>query len=200
MKALGDYLHDKGLKFGLYSSAGTNTCEGRAGGIDYEMIDAADYASWGVDYLKYDNCFNLKRPANERYTAMRDALNATGRPIFYSICNWGEDGTHEWGPETGNSWRTTWDIKDFWLSIEYNFRVNAYHQDVSGPGGWADPDMLEIGNGGLTLEEEKTHFALWAVSKAPLIIGTDLTKIAFESLMIIKNKELIAVNQDPTSQ
>jgi alpha-galactosidase len=131
---------------------------------------------------------------------MRDALNATGRPIFYSICNWGEDGTHDWGPTTGNSWRTTWDIKNFWLSLEYNYRVNAYYADVSGPGGWADPDMLEIGNKGLSIEEEKTHFALWAIAKAPLIMGSDLTIIEKESLDILMNKELIAVNQDPTSK
>ena len=93
MKSLGDYLHKKGMLFGLNSSAGTHTCEGRAGGMDYEVADARDYASWGVDYLKYDNCYNEGRPAIERYTAMRDALNQTGRPIFYSICNWGDEDT-----------------------------------------------------------------------------------------------------------
>jgi len=115
MKNLSDYIHGKGLLFGLYSSAGTNTCQGRAGGLDYEEVDAQDYANWGVDYLKYDNCYNQKRPAIERYTAMRDALNKTGRPIFYSICNWGEENTAEWGPKTGNSWRTTGDINPTWL-------------------------------------------------------------------------------------
>ena len=107
MKHLADYMHSLDLKFGLYSSAGSKTCEGRAGGLGYEAFDAQDYAAWGVDYLKYDNCFNEKVPASIRYPAMRDALNATGRPIFYSICNWGEEDTTHWAPEVGNSWRTT---------------------------------------------------------------------------------------------
>jgi len=107
MKSLGDYIHSLGLKFGIYSSAGTMTCEKRAGSLGHEEIDALDWASWGVDYLKYDNCFNQDVPAIERYPKMRDALNATGRPIFYSICNWGQENTPEWGPATGNSWRTT---------------------------------------------------------------------------------------------
>ena len=191
---MADYVHSKGLKFGLYSSAGTKTCQGRAGGLDYEDIDAADYASWGVDYLKYDNCFNEGRPARDRYTKMRDALLKQKRKIFYSICNWGEDGTHEWGPALGNSWRTTQDISDIWGSVEFNFRLNERYQDISAPGGWNDPDMLEVGNGGLTPEEEKTHFALWAVAKAPLIIGCDLSTVSESSLAILKNKDLIAVN------
>ena len=163
------------------------------------MIDAADYASWGVDYLKYDNCFNDDVPAIIRYPAMRDALIATGRPIFYSICNWGEEETWKWAPNTGNSWRTTFDINDGWASIEYNFKLNQRHFEISGPGGWNDPDMLEVGNGGLTIDEEKTHFALWSLAKAPLIIGCDLTTVRNESLQILKNKSIIAVNQDPES-
>jgi alpha-galactosidase len=122
MKALGDYIHSKGLKFGIYSCAGTMTCAGRPGSLDYEDVDAADFAAWGVDYLKYDNCYNLDRHALDRYPVMRDALLASGRDIFYSICNWGEDETWEWAPEVGNSWRTTFDIKDYWGSLEYNFR------------------------------------------------------------------------------
>ena len=175
MKALGDYIHSKGLKFGLYSSAGIKTCEGKAGSLWYEEMDANDYASWGVDYLKYDNCYNDNVPALIRYPRMRDALNATGREIFYSLCNWGEDGVADWGKSVGNSWRTTKDIGNSWESIEFNFRGNLKVASRSGPGGWNDPDMLEVGNGGLSLEEEKTHFALWAISKAPLIIGCDLT-------------------------
>lgn len=117
MKNLADYIHKKGLKFGLYSSAGNLTCEGRAGSLYHEEIDAATWASWEVDYLKYDNCFNENVPATVRYPAMRDALNKTGHPIFYSICNWGYEETVKWGPETGNSWRTTMDIKGMWASI-----------------------------------------------------------------------------------
>lgn len=175
MKAVGDYLHSKNLKFGIYSSAGTMTCQERAGSLDYEDIDAADYASWGVDYLKYDNCFSQMRPAVDRYTKMRDALANTGRPIYYSICNWGHDETWKWARDIGNSWRTTTDIINEWGSIKANFIQNAFHPEIAGPGGWNDPDMLEIGNGGLTLTEEKTHFALWCFARAPLILGNDLS-------------------------
>ena len=150
---MADYVHSKGLKFGIYSSAGTKTCEGRAGSLNYEDVDAADFAKWEVDYLKYDNCNNEKVPAITRYTKMRDALNKTGRPIFYSICNWGEEEVWKWGNTTGNSWRTTGDIRPEWESIENIFYVNDKHPESAGPGGWNDPDMLEIGNGGLTLDE-----------------------------------------------
>ena len=194
MKPVGDYIHDLGLKFGIYSSAGTQTCAGRMGSLYHEETDAADFASWGVDYLKYDNCFNDSVPAITRYPAMRDALAKTGRPIFYSLCNWGEEHTWQWAPGTGNSWRTTQDIFDGWASIEYNFKESQKHFEVAGPGGWNDPDMLEIGNGGLTINEEKTHFALWAFAKAPLIIGCDLTTVRSESLEILKNKNIIAIN------
>jgi alpha-galactosidase len=170
-----------------------------AGSLGYEEKDASDYASWGVDYLKYDNCFNQQVPGIERYTVMRDALNKTGRPIFYSICNWGEENSPTWASQVGNSWRTTQDISNLWPSIEYNFRMNIQYRDSSGNGGWNDPDMLEVGNGGLTSEEERTHFALWAVSKSPLIIGCDITNISNESLKVLSNRDLIAINQDPGS-
>lgn len=125
---------------------------------------------------------------------MRDALNSTGRHIFYSLCQWGEENTLEWAPEVGNSWRTTQDIDDSWAALEFNFKLNEGGRQIAGPGGWNDPDMLEVGNGGLTYEEEKTHFALWALAKAPLIIGCDLSKITKESFEIITNKDLIAIN------
>lgn len=127
---------------------------------------------------------------------MRDALNSTGRPIFFSLCNWGEEGTVNWAPQVANSWRTTMDISDIWGSIEFNFLENLADRDSAGPGGWNDPDMLEVGNGGLTAEEESTHFSLWAISKAPLIIGCDLSTVSEASLTILTNKEIIAVNQD----
>lgn len=196
MKAMGDYIHSKGLKFGIYSSAGQYTCQERSASLYNEEIDAMDWASWGVDYLKYDNCFNQNVPAIERYTRMHDALMKTGRDIFYSICNWGMESTYQWAPKIGNSWRTTMDIKDLWASIQYNFKQNDLVYEAAGPSGWNDPDMLEIGNGGLTEEQEKTHFALWAVAKAPLIIGCDLDKISQSSFNIITNKELIDINQD----
>ena len=175
MKKLGDYIHSKGLKFGIYSSAGTMTCQGLAGSLYYEEIDAQDFASWGVDYLKYDNCYNDNVPGTVRYAAMRDALASTGRPIFFSMCNWGEEDSWRWAPGIANSWRTTQDIFDDFSSVEYNFKTSQKHFERGGAGAWLDPDMLEIGNGGLTHEEEKTHFALWALAKAPLIIGCDLS-------------------------
>ena len=194
MKPLGDYIHANGLHFGIYSCAGTMTCAHRAGSLYHEDIDAQDFADWGVDYLKYDNCFNDSISGMTRYPIMRDALLATGRPIFYSLCQWGEENVWQWGPETANSWRTTQDIFDGWPSIEYNFRENQKHFERAGPGGWNDPDMLEVGNGGLTLDEEKTHFAMWALAKAPLIMGCDLTTVSKDSLDILTNVDLIAVN------
>lgn len=178
MKAVGDYLHNNGLKFGLYSSAGFETCQHRAGGLTYEQIDAADYAAWGADYLKYDNCGNLGLPGKDRYPAMRDALLKTGRDIYYSICSWGDEDVALWGNATGNSWRTTGDIDNFWQSMKENYMRNALHPESAGPGGWNDPDMLEIGNGNFTNAEERSHFALWCFAKAPLLIGCDLNKIS----------------------
>ena len=200
MKAIGDYIHGKGLKYGIYSSAGTKTCQGRAGSLNHEEVDAADFALWGVDYLKYDNCYNEKVSGHIRYPAMRDALNKTGRPIFYSLCSWGEEDVWQWGNVTGNSWRTTGDISDNWESVENLFYINDKHPESAGPGGWNDPDMLEIGNGGLTLDEERSHFALWAFAKAPLLIGCDLAKVSTDSLNILKSALLISVNQDSLGQ
>ena len=174
MKDLGDYIHSKGLKYGIYSSAGNMTCERRAGSLYYEAVDAQDWADWGVDYLKYDNCFNEEVPAPIRYSRMKEALEKTERDIFYSICNWGHEETWTWAPELGNSWRSTGDIMDIWYSVQFNYRYNDLHHEVAKPGAWNDPDMLEIGNGGLTHEQEKSHFALWAIAKAPLILGCDL--------------------------
>ena len=197
MKDMGDYLHSQGLLFGIYNSAGTMTCQRLAGGLTYEQIDAFDYASWGVDYFKYDNCYNLDLPGQLRYPAMRDALNKTGRSIYYSLCSWGTDQVWQWGNQTGNSWRTTGDIVDNWASLVRNYKINDMHPESAGPGSWNDPDMLEIGNGGLSLIEERSHMALWAFAKSPLIIGCDLNNVSPGSLAILKNKQLIAVNQDP---
>jgi alpha-galactosidase len=147
IKFLAGYMHSLGLKFGLYSSAGNVTCAERAGSLGYEEKDAQDYADWGVDYLKYDNCGTQGIPAPERYRVMRDALNKTGRPIFYSICNWGQENTPSWAPELGNSWRTDDDIMTKWFNVRKLFDLNYMAQAASGPGrGWNDPDMLEVGN------------------------------------------------------
>jgi len=196
IKALADYAHQKGMKFGLYSDAGTNTCQGRPGSIGYEEIDAKTYAEWGVDYLKYDNCYADPRTPEERYPIMRDALNKSGRPIFYSMCEWGVDDPAKWAKNVGNSWRTTGDISDSWQSMIGIIDKNNEWADYAGPGGWNDPDMLEVGNGGMTYDEYRTHFSLWAISKAPLLIGCDVTKKDPQTFEILLNKEVIAVNQD----
>ena len=190
------YIHSKGLKFGLYSDAGTRTCAGRPGSLGYEEIDANTYAKWDVDYLKYDNCNNQNEPGQERYTKMRDALNKTGHPIFYSLCNGGREDVATWGSTVGNSWRTTHDIRDNWESIIERADINEKLVNDSGPGGWNDPDMLEVGNGGMTAIEYESHFSLWCLMKAPLLIGCDLRNIDNESLRILTNPEVIAVNQD----
>jgi len=185
-----------GLKFGLYSDAGTFTCAGRPGSLGYEINDANIYASWNVDYLKYDNC-NSNTSPETRYPPMRDALNATGRPIFFSMCEWGVDDPAKWAGAVGNSWRTTGDISDSWASMLSNLDQNDKWWSYAKPGGWNDPDMLEVGNGGMTQDEEISHFSLWALIKSPLLIGCDITKLSQETLTILTNPEVIAVNQDP---
>jgi len=197
MKALADYVHSKGLKFGLYSDAGYMTCGRRPGSLGYEKQDAKTYAEWGVDYLKYDNCFNDGSDPRIRYTAMRDALNATGRPIFYSMCEWGQKQPATWAADVGNSWRTTMDIMDIWPSILFNLDHNNVWHKYAGPGGWNDPDMLEVGNGGMSDTEYRAHFSLWALMKSPLIIGCDITNMSAATLETLTNPEVIAVNQDP---
>ena len=196
IKVLADYAHSKGLKFGLYSDAGFYTCGGRPGSLGYEEIDAKTYAEWGVDYLKYDNCYNNDTKSIDRYSVMRDALNKTGRPIFFSMCSWGADEVSTWGKNVGNSWRTTGDINDNWKSMVRIIDINNKWYQYAGPGGWNDPDMLEVGNGGMTIEEYKAHFGLWAISKAPLLIGCDITNMNKEIKDILTNPEVIAIDQD----
>ncbi len=200
IKPLVDYAHSKGLLFGLYSDAGNFTCEHRPGSLGYEENDAKTYAEWGVDYLKYDNCYNENISSLDRYPKMRDALNKTGRPIFYSICQWGEEEVSKWGKDVGNSWRTTLDITDDWNEMLKIIDINDQSYKYAGPGGWNDPDMLEVGNGGMTTTEYKTHFSLWAISKAPLLIGCDITNMSQEIKDILTNPEVIAVNQDPLGE
>jgi len=197
MAALATYAHSRGLKFGLYSDAGYKTCALRPGSLGYESIDARTYAKWGVDYLKYDNCDPDSSTPEVRYPVMRDALNATGRQIFYSMCEWGVDNPATWAPLVGNSWRTTGDISDNWGSMTSNLDQNEGLFPYAGPGGWNDPDMLEVGNGGMTFDEYKSHFSLWCLIKAPLLIGCDVTNLNNQTLYILKSAEVIAVNQDP---
>lgn len=206
IQALADYIHARGLKFGLYSSAGTSTCEplkenrGFPGGLNHEKQDAATFASWGVDYLKYDNCNNQKIDARQRYTAMAEALRESGRPIFFSICEWGENNPWLWAgkpPVEASSWRTTGDISDSYRYMLRNFKQNVVLDSYASPGHWNDPDMLEVGNGGMTDVEYHSHFSLWSIMAAPLLIGTDLRTIKPDALEILLNKDVIAVDQDP---
>ncbi|MFG2494021.1 NPCBM/NEW2 domain-containing protein [Streptomyces caniferus] len=199
IKAVADYVHSKGLKFGIYTSAGIKTCNpaGFPGGLGHEKSDAQQFADWGVDYLKYDNCNNLGVDAKQRYRTMRDALKATGRPIVYSICEWGENKPWEWASDVGHLWRTTGDISDSWSSMLGIAKQNLPLAPHAGPGHWNDPDMLEVGNGGMTDTEYRSHFALWSMMAAPLLIGSDLRKATPETFEILANKDLIAVDQDP---
>ncbi|HEY7048024.1 MAG TPA: NPCBM/NEW2 domain-containing protein [Jatrophihabitantaceae bacterium] len=201
IKGTADYVHSKGLKLGIYEDAGTATCAGYPGSLGHEKVDAQTFADWGVDYLKYDNCNNAGSTTKEqyiqRYTAMRDALAATGRPIVYSLCEWGVNEPWTWGADVGNLWRTTGDISDNWNSLKSIIEQNAPLAQYAHPGAWNDPDMLEVGNGGMTDTEYKTHFGLWAEMSAPLLIGSDLRKATPATMAILSNKDVIAIDQDP---
>ncbi len=205
IKALADYVHSRGLKFGIYSDAGTMTCAKRPGSLGHEYQDALKYASWDVDYLKYDWCHTSTQDARAAYALIRNALNATGRPIVLSICEWGTAKPWLWGKAVGgNLWRTTGDISDKWETKEKDslgmlniLDLQNGIESYAGPGHWNDPDMLEVGNGGMTTEEYRAHFALWSILAAPLIAGNDLRDMKPEIHDILTNKEVIAVNQDP---
>ncbi|MEV4315727.1 NPCBM/NEW2 domain-containing protein [Actinocrispum sp. NPDC049592] len=198
IKAVADYVHSKGLKFGIYTSAGTKTCNtaGFPGGLNHETQDANLFASWGVDYLKYDNCNNQGVDAQQRYKKMRDALAATGRPIVFSICEWGQNQPWTWAQPVGNLWRTTGDISDSYSKMVSIFQKNLPLAQYAKPGAWNDPDMLEVGNGGMTPAEYRSHFSLWAIMAAPLLIGADLRKVSAENYETLLNKDVIAVDQD----
>jgi alpha-galactosidase len=195
-----DYVHSLGLKLGIYEDAGTATCAGYPGSLGHEKVDAQSFADWGVDYLKYDNCNNAGSSTQQqyidRYTAMRDALAATGRPIVYSLCEWGVDQPWTWAGDVGNLWRTTGDISDNWNSLKSIVNQNAPLDQSAHPGAWNDPDMLEVGNGGMTDAEYKSHFSLWAEMASPLLVGTDLRRATPETMSILLNHDVIAVDQD----
>jgi len=206
MKALADYVHSKGLKLGIYSDAGAKTCGGRPGSRGHEYQDARTYASWGIDYLKYDWCNTEGLKAEGAYTTMRDALYAAGRPVVFSICEWGNNKPWEWGKNVGHLWRTTGDITNCW-DCEKSFgtwsplsvmRILDLQRDLrahAGPGHWNDPDMMEVGNG-MTASEDRAHFSMWAMLAAPLIAGNDLRGMSRETRDILTNREVIAVDQD----
>lgn len=196
IKALADYVHSKGLQFGIYTDAGRKTCQGRPGSYQHERQDIATYAAWGVDYVKVDWCYADSLDAPVRYARFREAIGAAGRPIVLSICEWGRNLPWEWAPKIGNLWRTTGDIDTTWTSMLSNLEVNSQYSAVAGPGHWNDPDMLEVGNGHWTTEEYRAHFSLWAIAAAPLLAGNDLRAMDDTTRSILTNAEVIAVDQD----
>jgi len=208
LKALSDYIHSKGLKLGLYSDAGYTTCGGFIGSRGHEFQDAIMLARWGCDYLKYDWCNTDGINAAGAYTTMRDAIHAAGRPMVFSMCEWGNNKPWVWAAPVGHLWRTTGDITACWDCIDthggaYNsygvmqiFDMQEGFRKYAGPGHWNDPDMLEVGNGNLTMNESRAHFSLWAMLAAPLIAGNDLRNMPKDILTLLTNKEVIAIDQD----
>ena len=207
MKALADYVHSKGLKIGIYSSPGPSTCAGYAGSFGHEEQDARSYAGWGIDYLKYDLCsargIYQSTPGELQglYQKMGEALQKTGRPIVYSLCEYGQGDVWKWGAKVGgNLWRTTGDIQDNWASMD---RIGFNQLEIASftqPGHWNDPDMLEIGNGGMNADEYRTHMSLWSLLAAPLIAGNDLRSMSEETKSILMNAEVIGIDQDPAAK
>ena len=197
MKALADYVHGKGLLFGLYTDVGPKTCAGRPASFGFEDMDAASYAEWGVDYVKVDWCNADNLDPRVEYTKFRDALRKAGRPIVLSICEWGRNDPWTWAPGVGQLWRTTADIGDNWESVAWIINANSRLYESAGPGRWNDPDMLEVGNGGMTRDEYKAHFSLWAIMAAPLMAGNDLRVMTEETKEILLNREVIEIDQDP---
>jgi alpha-galactosidase len=223
IKALADYVHSKGLKFGIYSDAGTMTCGDRPGSFGYEEKDAKQFAEWGADYLKYDFCYcpdyaskhNDFKMAIARYKAMGDALKATGRPIVFSICEWGPRSPWLWGREVGGQlWRVSYDVGDKWdeprneqsqIGILTAIDVMCDLERFAGPGGWNDPDMLVIGlknsgfikGGGCTYEEYRTQMSMWCMFSAPLMLGCPVSNMTEETKSILLNRDIIAIDQDP---
>lgn len=196
--ALADYVHARGLKFGLYTCAGTLTCQERPGSYGYEHQDMQTYADWDVDYVKVDWCFTEGLDPRDRYPIFRDAIDAAGGGIVLSICDWGRKSPWVFGPGTGELWRTTWDIADAAWSMLLILEVNQLFAPFAGPGAWNDPDMLEVGNGGMDDRLYRTHFGLWSIMAAPLIAGNDLAAMSESARTILINPEVIAVDQDPS--
>ena len=206
IKALADYVHSRGLKLGIYSDAGSETCAGRPGSLGHEYQDALQYARWGIDYLKYDWCNTTNVNAQGAYQLMRDALQAAGRPIFFSMCEWGDNHPWRWAKGIGDSWRIGPDI---WCSFDSTRIFPTYIQcsvidcinrndslrSYAGPGHWNDPDMLEVGNG-LSVNQDRAHFTMWCMMASPLILGNDVRNMSDETKAILTNRDLIAIDQD----
>lgn len=207
IQQLADYVHSKGLKLGIYSDAGSETCGGKPGSQGHEYQDALTYARWGIDYLKYDWCNTENVNSKGAYALMAKALRASGRDIVFSLCEWGDTQAYSWAADLGHLWRTTGDVNccfdcelDFggWksLGVLQILDKNEPLRRFAGPGHWNDPDMLEVGNG-MTVGEDRAHFAMWCMMAAPLILGNDIRNMSKETADIILNKEMIAIDQDP---
>jgi len=197
MKALAGYLHSRGFKFGIYGCAGSRTCAGYPGGRGHEFQDARTYASWGVDYIKYDWCNRGTANGPETYRIMSDAIRAAGRPAVFSLCEWGENRPWLWARPVGHLWRTTGDIGPSYARWKEILDAQVGLERYAGPGRWNDPDMLEVGNKGLTYAESRAHFSLWCMLAAPLIAGNDVRTMAPETRAILTNRDVIAIDQDP---
>jgi alpha-galactosidase len=206
IKALADYIHSKGLKFGIYSCAGNKTCGGKPASRGHEYQDALTYAKWGVDYLKYDWCDTEGLNAVGAYTTMRDALYAAGRPVVFSLCEWGNNKPWLWAKEVGHLWRTTGDVYNCFDCVKNWGTWNSWGvmqildmqdglREYAGPGHWNDPDMMEVGNG-MPVNEERAHFTMWCMLAAPLIAGNDVRNMTIETFSVLSNKEVIDIDQD----
>jgi len=206
MKALADYVHSKGLKLGIYSDAGWKTCGGKPGSRGYEYQDALTYAEWGIDYLKYDWCNTNGLKAEGAYLTMREALRKAGRPVLFSICEWGDNQPWEWAKDVGHSWRTTGDIYNCFDCVHDHGTWKSWGvlqildkqdglREHAGADHWNDMDMLEVGNG-MSINEDRAHFSMWAMLASPLIAGNDLRTMSKETAAILTNRPVIAVNQD----
>ena len=206
MKALADYVHARGLKLGIYSDAGTETCAGRPGSLGHEYQDALQYARWEVDYLKYDWCNTTNINPRGAYQLISDALRAAGRPIFLSMCEWGDNQPWRWARDIGHSWRIGPDIwcsfdstRVFPTYVQYSvldcINKNDSLRRYAGPGHWNDPDMLEVGNG-LSVNQDRAHFTMWCMMASPLILGNDVRNMSAETKALLTNRNLIAINQD----
>lgn len=196
IKSLADYIHPLGLKFGIYTDAGKATCQGFPGSFNFEDADARLFAEWGVDYVKVDWCHSEGLDAKVQYGKWRDAVLKAGRPMVLSICEWGRSRPWEWASTVGHLWRTTDDIRDSWGSIMDILERQVDLYPYAGPGHWNDPDMLEVGNGGMSETECRSHFSLWCMLSAPLMAGNDLCNMTKETQKILTSPELIAINQD----